>query len=135
MISVGFSPSLFGPTDLLEHRVPFQNPGFSGARAWAGGIRRGENCPPRSDVGVTNQLSSSIPCWAYWAQSPSSAACQAARSTAPDGDAAVALDLGFSTKANKMLLGDVHQPARAARRSPLPPPRASSHPCLPEHAQ
>lgn len=54
--------------------MPFQNPGFRGARSWAGGIRRGEKCLLRADVGVTNQLSSSNPCWAYWAQSPSAVA-------------------------------------------------------------
>lgn len=34
--------------------VPFQNPGFKGAHGWVWGIRRGDSCPPRSGVGVTN---------------------------------------------------------------------------------
>lgn len=37
-----------------EPGVPFQNPGFKGARAWVCGNRRGENYPPRPGAGVTN---------------------------------------------------------------------------------
>lgn len=34
--------------------VPFQNPGFKGTHGWVWVIKRRDNCPPRSGIGVTN---------------------------------------------------------------------------------
>lgn len=34
--------------------VPFQNPGFKGRNGWVWNSKRGDNCTPRSGVGVTS---------------------------------------------------------------------------------